>query len=50
MQKRIAKENVIEKIEIIIEQLSKGESTAHLATEIKRPFDKIIRKSEMELK
>ena len=50
MQKRIGKENVIEKIEIIIEQLRKGEVTAHLAAEIKRPFDKIIRKSKMKLK
>ena len=50
MQKRTGKDDVIEKIAKIIEQLNKGEATAHLAAEIRKPFDKIIRKYEIELK
>ena len=50
MQMRMGKDHVIEKIAIIIEQLNKGEATAHLAKEIREPFDKIIRKYETELK
>ena len=44
------KDDVMEKIAIIIEQLNKGEATAHLAAEIREPFDKIIRKFESEFK
>ena len=50
MHKRIGEDDVMKKISIIIEQLNKGEATAHLAEEIRKPFDEIIRKYETGLK
>ena len=50
MNKKISNDDVMKKISIIIEQLNKGEATAHLAKVIRKPFDEIIRKSETELK
>ena len=49
MRKRMTSEETMEKIAKIIKQLSNGEITGILANEIRKPFDKIIRKSRKAL-
>ena len=44
MQKRMDAREMMAKIFAITEQLRKGETTAHLAMEIRKPFDEINNK------